>query len=93
MTLEQISKKALDAGATRVGYSTRQGKKYMVEYNGKLIHFGSDVGKTFLDHGDETIRTLWRARHHKIKNKAGEYVYKLKSSPSYWASNLLWNLP
>ena len=26
MTLEQISKKALDAGATRVGYSTRQGK-------------------------------------------------------------------
>ncbi len=90
MTIEQIKDKAFSLGATRVAYSTRQGKKYMVEYNGKLIHFGSDVGKTFLDHGDETIRARWRARHHKIKNKAGEYVYKLKNSPSYWSSTLLW---
>ena len=90
MTLEQISKKALDAGATRVAYSTRQGKKYMVEYNGKLIHFGSDVGKTFLDHGDEELRKAFRARHSKIKNKSGQYVYLLKDSPSWWAYHILW---
>ena len=91
MTVEQIKDKALNAGATAVGYSKRSGKKYYVEYDGKLIHFGSDVGQTFLDHKDESIRDAWRARHHKIKNKAGDYVYKLKSSPSFWANLLLWN--
>jgi ribosomal protein L24E len=90
MTIEQIKDKALNAGATAVGYSKRAGKKYYVEYDGKIIHFGSDVGQTFLDHKDESIRASWRARHSKIKNKAGEYVYKLKSSPSYWSWNLLW---
>ena len=91
MTLEQIQEKALSLGATRVGYSKRQGKKYIVEYQGKNIHFGSDVGETFLDHKDEQKRDAWRARHTKIKNKAGEYVYKLKNSPSYWSYMLLWS--
>jgi len=90
MTIEQIKDKAFSLGATAIGYSKRAGKKYYVEYDGKIINFGSDVGQTFLDHKDESIRANWRARHHKIKNKAGEYVYKLKNSPSYWASNLLW---
>ena len=53
MTLEQIKDKALTLGATGVGYSTRKGKKYYIEYNEKKIHFGSDVSKTFLDHKDE----------------------------------------
>ena len=91
MTLEQIKDKALSLGATYVGYSKRQGKKYIVEYNGKSIHFGSDVGETFLDHKDEQKRNAWRARHHKIMNKNGEYVYKLKTSPSFWADALLWH--
>ena len=91
MTLEQIQEKALSLGATRVGYSKRQGKKDIVEYQGKNIHFGSDVGETFLDHKDEQKRDAWRARHTKIKNKAGEYVYKLKNSPSYWSYMLLWS--
>jgi hypothetical protein len=90
MTLEQIKNKALSLGASSVGYSTRQGKKYYVEYNNKIIHFGSDVGKTYLDHKDNNIREAWRARHYKIKNKAGQYVHTLKDSPSYWADKLLW---
>jgi hypothetical protein len=90
MSIEKIKDKALALGATAIGYSSRLGKKYYIEYNNKKIHFGSDVGKTYLDHGDETIRNAWRARHHKIKNKNGEYVYKLKTSPSFWADNLLW---
>jgi len=90
MTLEQIKSKALNYGATAVGYSTRQGKKYYVEYNNKIIHFGSDVGKTYLDHGDDDIRRAWRARHSKIKNKAGQYVYTVKESPEWWSWHLLW---
>ena len=91
MTLEQIKDKALDAGATRVAYSNRKGKKYMVEYNDKIIHFGSDVGQTFLDHGNEDMRKAWKARHSKIKNKYGQLVYLLKESPSWWAYHILWN--
>ena len=90
MTIEQIKEKAFKLGATSIGYSTRKGKKYEIEYAGHIIHFGSDVGQTFLDHHDETIRNAWRARHHKIKNKNGEYVYKLKTSPSFWSNALLW---
>jgi len=88
--LEQIKDKALELGASAVGYSKRKGKKYYVEYDSKIINFGSDVGQTFLDHKDETIKKAWKARHEKIKNKNGEYVYKLKNSPSYWAYHLLW---
>jgi ribosomal protein L24E len=90
MTIEQIKDKAFSLGATAVGYSKRAGKKYYVEYDGKIIHFGSDVGQTFLDHKDESKRASWRARHSKIKNKAGEYVYKLKESPEYWNWHLTW---
>lgn len=88
--LEQIKNKALELGATSAGYSKRKGKKYYVEYDNKIINFGSDVGSTFLDHKDETIKKAWKARHEKIKNKNGDYVYKLKNSPSYWSYNLLW---
>ena len=88
--LEQIKNKALELGATAVGYSKRKGKKYYVEYDNKIINFGSDVGQTFLDHNDETKKKAWRARHEKIKNKNGEYVYKIKTSPSYWAYHILW---
>jgi hypothetical protein len=89
--LEQIGDKALNLGATAVGYSRRKGKKYYVEYNDKIINFGSSVGSTFLDHKDEQKRSAYKARHEKIKNKNGEYVYKLKESPSYWSYMLLWN--
>jgi hypothetical protein len=90
MTIEQIKDKAFSLGATAVGYSKRAGKKYYVEYDGKIINFGSDVGQTFLDHKDESIRARWRARHSKIKNKAGEYVYTVKESPEYWNWHLTW---
>jgi len=55
-----------------------------------LLHFGSKTGKTFIDHKDEIKKNNWYARHSKIKNKDGQYVINLKSSPSYWSANLLW---
>jgi hypothetical protein len=88
--LEQIKNKALRLGATSVGYSKVKNKKYYVEYNDKIINFGSETGSTYLDHKDEQKRIAWVARHSKIKNKNGEYVYKLKESPAYWAFHLLW---
>ena len=89
--LEQITNKALNLGATAVGYSRVKNKKYYVEYNDKIINFGSKTGETYLDHKDDKKRAAWVARHSKIKNKNGEYVYKIKESPAYWSFHLLWN--
>ena len=43
--------------------SNRLGKRFMVEIKGKLIHFGSDVGSTYIDHKDKQKRENYIARH------------------------------
>jgi len=85
-----LIQKAKLLGASEFGISPREGKRYYVIYEDKIIHFGSDVGKTFIDHRDPKIRAAWIARHSKIKNKLGQYVITLKTSPSYWSRHLLW---
>jgi len=81
--------------------SKASGKKYAVFYNGKTINFGSASNSQYrdstglglyshLNNNDPVKRKAFRARMSKIKNKQGEYVYKLKSSPAYWAYNYLW---
>ena len=82
--------KAKALGADDLRQSTRQGKRYMVLYNDRWIHFGSRTGSTYIDHKDDQKRSAWRARHSKITNSKGELVHKLKTSPSYWAWHILW---
>ena len=45
--------------------SPRLGKKYMIRFEDpdRVIHFGSDVSKTFLDHGDKIKRENYIKRH------------------------------
>lgn len=44
--------------------STRKGKRFMATYaNGKVVHFGSSVGKSYIDHGDKAKRVAYLARH------------------------------
>lgn len=74
--------------AGKFSYSDRAGKRFKVVTD-KTIHFGSDVGQTFIDHGDEQKRKAWRARHSKIM-RDGKPAYKNKDSPSYYSWNLLW---
>ena len=85
-----MDQKAIKLGATELGVSNQKAKRLYIVYNGKKINFGSKTGLTFIDHHDENIRNAWRQRHSKIKNKKGQYVYKLKTSPSFWSWNLLW---
>ena len=85
-----ISNKACSLGASEIGFSKVKGKRLYVIYDNKKINFGSDVGSTFIDHNDDKKRKAWRARHSKIKNKGGQFAYKLKTSPSFWSYNLLW---
>jgi hypothetical protein len=43
--------------------SNRKGKRFMVEINGVTLHFGSDVGRTYIDHKDKQKRQNYLARH------------------------------
>ena len=44
--------------------STRKGKRFMATYkNGKVVHFGSDVGSTYIDEGDVLKRDNYIKRH------------------------------
>jgi hypothetical protein len=85
-----IREKALSLGATDFGISKVKGKRYYVIYKKKKINFGSDVGKTFIDHGDTKKRKNWKARHSKIRLKDGRLAYKVKESPAFWSRALLW---
>lgn len=76
--------------------SKRKGKKFSVYVKGangnkKLIHFGA-AGMDDWRSGTATKeqRDSYRARARGIKNKNGQYTYKLKDTPNYWAYNYLW---
>ena len=88
--MEKIREKALRLGATDFNKSSVAGKRFYVKNNGKKINFGSDVGQTFIDHGDVRKRKAWKARHSVIRTKAGAFAITLKTQPSYWSYHLLW---
>ena len=73
--------------------STRKGKRFMIKHNDKWIHFGlwpfSGHG-TYLDHGDDSIRKAWKARHSVNKNNNGIPFYNDRNSPLYYAWHILW---
>lgn len=44
--------------------STRAGKRFMATFsNGKVVHFGSAGGQTYIDHGDKAKQRAYIARH------------------------------
>lgn len=88
--MDALYKKSLLFGATDFGVSKRHNKRFYVKYDGKIIHFGLKNGSTYLEHKDDLKRKNWIARHSKIKNKNGQYVIKLKTSPDFWSYKILW---
>ena len=76
--------------------SKAKGKKFSVYVKKnnkvKLINFGA---KGYPDFRSKTAtkqqRKSYLARARKIKNKSGQYTYKLKHSPNYWSYHYLWN--
>lgn len=86
--MDTIAKKL---GATEFGNSKRRDKRFYVIFNGKTINFGSNTNNTFIDHGNIKKKNAWVARHSKIKNKEGNFVIRLKTSPDFWSYRLLWD--
>ena len=64
--------------------SNRKGKRFQLKTENKTLHFGSDVGKTFIDHADKKKKKAWEARH---KMDRG---YNYPNAGIYYSRHLLW---
>jgi len=66
--------------------SGRKGKRFLIDMPsmGHKHHFGSDVGKTYIDSRTDKERDAWIARHKKDKN------WDSKHSGIYYSRYLLW---
>jgi len=73
--------------------SNRKDKRYEIviglndDRNSMRFHFGSDVGKTYIDGRTEKEKKAWVARHKDDKN------FNSKDSAIYHSRKLLWNKP
>jgi len=88
--MNRLRAKALVLGADGFKPSTRKGKKYMVSYGGRWIHFGAAGMSDFTIHKDKERRARYRARHGKIKLQNGRLAYTVPTSPAYWSWRILW---
>ena len=86
---KRLQKRQKKLGASSLDYSKRKNNKYMVEYNGKKIHFGSVNTEDFIIHKDPDRRDKYLTKAIKISSKDGELTYQLPSYPNYWSVKLL----
>ena len=82
---KRLQKKAKKLGASSLDYSKRKNNKYMVEYDGKKIRFGSVNTEDFIIHKDPDRREKYLTKAKKITNKDGVLTYQLPSYPNYWS--------
>ena len=87
--LKRLQKKAKKLGASSLDYSKRKNNKYMVEYDGKKIHFGSVNTEDFIIHKDPDRRDKYLTKAKKITNKDGQLTHQLPTYPNYWSIKLL----
>jgi chromosome segregation ATPase len=91
-TVKEIAKNKNIENYETLDISNRDGKRFKIIHNGRIVHFGlwpySGEG-AYIDHHNDDIKKAWQARHEKIK-KNGIYAYKTKGTPSYYAYHLLW---
>tara|TARA_R110001599_G_C11914116_1_gene627801 strand:+ start:138 stop:431 length:294 start_codon:yes stop_codon:yes gene_type:complete len=64
--------------------SNRKGKRFVIIMDKMNHHFGSDVGKTFVDNRTEKEKLAWEARHRQDKN------WNNKHSSIFFSRHLLW---
>ena len=84
---KKLQRKAKKLGAKYLDYS--KNNKYVVEYEGKEIHFGSTKYEDYLIHKDLDRREKYLAKAKKITNKNGDFTYEFPSYPYYWSVKLL----
>jgi phage anti-repressor protein len=90
MVSQKMFNKAYALGADDLVNSWVGYKKYAVWYRDRWIHFGDVRYEDYTTHGDDDRRDRYRKRASKIKNRYGEYTYRNKNYPNFWAYHLLW---
>lgn len=79
--------------------SDRKNKKYMINVDGKIIHFGDLRYEHFkdklghykdLDHNDPIRRKRYLARAKGIRDKDGNLTWNNPMSPTHWSIKILW---
>ena len=65
--------------------SDKKGKRFVIIMDKMNHHFGSDVGKTFIDGRSEKEKDAWLKRHQVNKN------WNNKHSSIFFSRHLLWN--
>jgi hypothetical protein len=88
--MEKLRRKAIRLGATDFRKSTRAGKKYSVEYMGKIIHFGARGMSDYTQHGDNKRRARYLKRATAIRDGQGKLTHRNKTKSNFWAINILW---
>ena len=86
---KKLQKRQKKLGAQYLDYSKRKNNKYVVEYKGKKIHFGSTKYEDYLIHKDLDRREKYLAKAKKITNINGDATYEFPSYPNYWFVKLL----
>ena len=64
--------------------SKKRGKRFELDMGEMSHHFGSDVGKTYVDGRSDKEKKNWEARHKEDKN------WNNKHSGIYYSRHLLW---
>jgi len=67
--------------------SDKKGKRFVIIMEGMKHHFGSDVGRSYIDGRTEKEKQNWIARHRVNKN------WDNKHSSIYYSRMLLWTEP
>ena len=86
---KKLQRKAKKLGAKYLDYSKRKNNKYVVEYEGKKIHFVSTKYEDYLIDKDKKRREKYLAKAKKTTNKNGDFTYDFPSFPNYWSVKLL----
>ena len=69
--------------------SVREGKKYMVEVDGKTIHFGAEGYEDYTKHKDPERKKRYITRHKANENWTKSGI----KTAGFWSRWLLWGEP
>ena len=86
---KKLHEKAKKLGADSLQYSKRKNYKYVIECDGKKIHFCSPNTEDYITHKDPVRREKYLSKAKKITDKDGRLAHKLPFYPNYWSVNLL----
>jgi len=87
---------------TKIKKSNKKNKKYQIETNNGIVHFGDKRYEQFedtsglglyshLNHKDKARNKNYCSRAMGIKNKKNQFTYNDPSSANYYSVRLLWN--